>query len=191
MPDGHSFTATAQRAPRKDAVENERKVVEAALAVFGENGPGASMEEIAERAGVGIGTVYRRFPSKSSLLDALAARIASEMEAAIIAALADEDPGRGLRRFLEFVGEFNAVKGHLSPMLVERVGDQGVTAKMSEMVRSLTAKAVDSGALSVEVTAEDVLSLVKALRAVISATDSEAPWRRFLQVHLIGLREIS
>lgn len=146
------------------------------------------MEEIADRAGVGVGTIYRRFPSKDALLDALALQISGEMETAITAAVADDDPERGLTEFLKFVGEFNVAKRRLSPVLMDRVGDQGVTAVMTDMVTTLTTRAIESRALAPDVTPEDILSLVKALRGVIASTEGTQAWRRFLQIHLAGLR---
>jgi AcrR family transcriptional regulator len=191
MPDELDLTTPSGRAPRKDAIRNERRVLEAALAVFGESGPGAGMEEVADRAGVGVGTIYRRFPSKDALLDALALQISGEMEAAITAAIADEDPGRGLTDFLEFVGEFNVTKRRLSPVLIDRVGEQGVTATMTDLVAILTERAIASGLIAREITPEDILSLVKALRGVIEATEGPEAWRRFLRIHLAGLRAIA
>lgn len=179
---------TGGRAPRRDAVRNDGLVLEAALAVFGEHGPQAGMEEVADRAGVGVGTVYRRFPSKEALLDALAARIGDEMEAAAREAIADADAERGLTGFLEFVGAYDVAKRRLSPVLIERVGDRGMTPAMSEMVEALTRRAVESGALGAGVTAADLLSLVKALRGVVASSDGDGSWRRFLRIHLAGLR---
>ncbi|HEY0260101.1 MAG TPA: helix-turn-helix domain-containing protein [Lacisediminihabitans sp.] len=189
MPIGQRSGATTGRAPRRDAVRNDRLVLEAALAVFGESGPQASMEDIAARAGVGVGTIYRRFPSKDALLDELAARIAEEMERAIAEAIDDDDPGRGLRTFLEFVGDFDVAKRRFSPVLIDRVGDQGVSEAMADMVGTLTARAIGAGALSADVRSEDILALVKALRGVITATEGDDDaWRRFLRIHLDGLR---
>ncbi|CAN5236051.1 TetR/AcrR family transcriptional regulator [soil metagenome] len=178
-----------QRAPRSDAIRNDRLVLEAALTVFGESGPQASMEDIAARAGVGVGSIYRRFPSKEALLDALASTISEQMDAAATAAITDSDPARGLRSFLEFVGEFNVDQRRFSAVLSERVGDQGVTTAMAEMVATLTQNAIRARALASDVRPEDILALVKALRGVIAATDGDDQWRRFLTIHLAGLRE--
>ncbi len=91
---------TIRRSERADARANRARLVEAALAVFSERGPAAEMKEIAERAGVGVGTIYRNFPSKEDLVlaimrDALAAAIA---EACVAEAM--DDPIDGLRALL-------------------------------------------------------------------------------------------
>jgi AcrR family transcriptional regulator len=176
------------RAPRRDALRNDRRVLEAAFAVFAEQGPQAGMEDIAARAGVGVGTIYRRFSSKDALLDALAVEIADEIERAVTEAVADDDPERGLTTFLEFVGELNVAKRRLSPVLVARVGDSGVTATVSGLVATLTGNAVRAGALAADVTPDDVLALVKALAGVVASTEGGEDWHRFLRIHLAGLR---
>lgn len=179
---------TPRRTPRRDAVRNDRLVLEAALAVFGERGPNASMEEIAARAGVGVGTIYRRFAGKEALLEALAVRFRAEMREAMTAAIGADDPERGLERFLEFVGEFNVAKQRLAPVVTERLGDRTITDDMTAMVATMTANAVRAGALAPGVTPDDVLALIGALRGVIERTDGGDSWRRFLRIHLAGLR---
>src|SRR6187402_3044790 len=176
------------RAPRRDAVRNDERVIQAAREVFGERGPQASLEDIAARAGVGVGTIYRRFPSKEALLDALTAQITQEMEAAASDAL-DGDDGHGLASFLEFVGESNAAKRRYWHLVAERAGDQGMTGTMADKVRALTRNAIEAGELSPDTAVEDIHLLIKALRPVVGgAADDDQPWRRFLRIHLAGMR---
>ena len=82
-------------AGRRDAVRNYHRIVAAARDVFGESGTEASMEEIAARAGVGVGTVYRRFANKDALIDELLRLATAEVLAAAERALARAD-GHGL-----------------------------------------------------------------------------------------------
>ncbi|MEK8169633.1 helix-turn-helix domain-containing protein [Streptomyces sp. M19] len=86
---------TAPRAPRRDALRNDAIVINAARAVFAELGPQASMESIATRAGLGVGTIYRRFPGKDALLDAIARLLTEEIDQAAAAALEDRTPAPG------------------------------------------------------------------------------------------------
>src|SRR5438477_7756346 len=86
------MAAAEPAALRADARANRVRVIEAARAVFRERGLEAEMREIAERAGVGFGTVYRNFPTKDELIAAVAAEMIERMRAAIQAAAAEDDP---------------------------------------------------------------------------------------------------
>ena len=181
--------ARVGRAPRKDALRNDQIVVAAARAVLAEQGPNASMEAIAGRAGLGMGSIYRRFPTKDALLDAIAQLFAVELDDAAERALRDPDPGLGLEEFLEFVGVTTADSHRYAAALVDRVSDD-VTARTSERVRRLTEHAVSRGALAPFVTADDIKALIVALRHVIAVDPDggDLGWRRFLRIHLTGLR---
>ncbi|SCD74446.1 transcriptional regulator, TetR family [Streptomyces sp. TverLS-915] len=181
---------SAPRAPRKDALRNDAIVLDAARAVFAEQGPQASMETIAARAGLGVGTIYRRFAGKDALLDAIARLFAEEMDEAAAAALADPDPGAALERFLEFVGVFNSEKRRYAAALTDRVSGDEATERTERRVRQLTRDAADAGALAPDVTGEDIKALILAIRSVVAASPDgdDTRWRRFLRIHLAGLR---
>ncbi|GHA80726.1 TetR/AcrR family transcriptional regulator [Streptomyces thermoviolaceus] len=183
--------SSSRRAPRRDAVRNDAVVLQAAREVFAEQGPQASMESIAARAGLGVGTIYRRFPGKDALLDAIARLFVDELDEASAAALADPDPAAGLERFLDFVGAFNTEKRRYASLLAGRIGpDDEVSRRTFERIRQLTQKAVDAGHLAPDVTGDDIRALVAAIHAVVAATPDEdgSAWRRFVRIHLAGLR---
>ncbi|MEW2165506.1 TetR family transcriptional regulator [Streptomyces sp. NPDC007084] len=183
--------SASRRAPRRDALRNDAIVLSAARAVFAEQGPQASMEAIASRAGVGVGTIYRRFAGKDALLDAIARLFVEELDQAAAAALANPDPAAGLEEFLGFVGVFTAEKRRYAAALTDRVSsDDTVSAQTADRVRRLTRQAVDSGYLAPDVTADDIKALIVAIRGVVAASPEgdDAAWRRFLRVHLAGLR---
>ena len=85
---------------RADAQRNLGRVLEAAAEVFAERGPAASVDEIARRAGVGHGTVFRRFPTKDALMYAVIERHVAQLSAMAEEALASDDPGEA---FFDFV----------------------------------------------------------------------------------------
>ncbi len=85
---------------RRDAVANRERVLAAAREVFGERGVDAEVREIAERAGVGIGTVYRNFPSKEALIDGLVNQFIAELRPVFDQALATDDPVAGITSLL-------------------------------------------------------------------------------------------
>src|SRR5258708_5826478 len=101
---------------RRDAVRNQRLVLDAARDVLSEDGTEASMESIAVRAGVGVGTVYRHFPNKDALIDALVAAILEDLVGAATSALAR--PDGGLQDFLVRLGESLARHRGYAQMLV-------------------------------------------------------------------------
>ncbi|GAA0423552.1 TetR family transcriptional regulator [Leifsonia naganoensis] len=166
-------------------------MIEAARAVFAEQGPQASMEAIATRAGLGVGTIYRRFAGKDALLDAIAQTFVEEMDEAAEAAVADPDPAHGLERFLDFVGAFNAEKRRYAGALIDRVASDEVSARTADRIRQLTQAAVDAKALAPDVTAHDIKALIIALRGVVATAPDgdDTTWRRFIRIHLTGLQD--
>lgn len=183
-------SARGSRAPRRDALRNDAIVIEAARAVFAEQGPQASMETIATRAGLGVGTIYRRFAGKDALLDAIAQTFVQEMHQAAEAAVADRDPAHGLERFLEFVGTFNAENRRYAAALTDRVTGDDVSDRTADRVRQLTRNAVEAGALAADVTGDDIKALIVAVGSVVAASPNgdDIRWRRFTRIHLAGLR---
>jgi len=185
-----SPASDARRRPRRDALRNDAIIIDAARAVFAEQGPQASMESIASRAGLGVGTIYRRFAGKEDLLDAIARLVVEEVDEAAADALADPDPARGLERFIDFVGVFHTEKRRYAAALAQRVAIDDVSRRTTEKVEQLTRKAVEAGVLAPGTTGDDIKALIVATRAVIAASpDKEPPaWRRFVRIHLAGLR---
>src|ERR1700686_3320002 len=96
-----STTPPASERPlRRDAERNGLRILQAAREVFADRGPDASLDQIAPHAGVGVGTVYRRFPDKDTLIDALFEERIDEIAAAAQHALSASDPWEGLVGFL-------------------------------------------------------------------------------------------
>jgi len=177
---------------RRDAVRNYHRVLEAAREVLGESGADASMEEIAARAGVGVGTVYRRFASKDALIDEL---LRLSMEEALDAGrqALDCPGGDGLERFLRGLGAVFAAHARYAHLLLERSAEGAEAAEMRAAVNELTARAVAAGTLNSGVSYADVMALIWAMRGLTEATGGVAPgaWQRFLDIHLAGLRAAS
>src|ERR1044071_6962450 len=94
-------TAAENKPLRKDAERNRRRILEAAAEVFGERGLGATLDAVAERAGVGVGTVYRRFPDKEALVDALFEERIGEIRAIAHEAAEIPDGWDALTTFME------------------------------------------------------------------------------------------
>jgi AcrR family transcriptional regulator len=176
-------------ARRRDAVRNHHRILAAARDVLGESGADASMEEIAARAGVGVGTLYRRFASKDALIDELLRLSLEEALAAARQALA-RPGGEGLEWLLRGLGALFAGHARYAHLLLDRSADSAPVLEIRAAVEELTARALAAGALNPGATLGDVMSLIWAMRGLTEATGGAAPgsWERFLEIHLAGLR---
>jgi AcrR family transcriptional regulator len=181
--------APPARAVRRDAARNYRRILDAARDVLGESGADASMEEIAARAGVGVGTVYRRFASKDALIGELLRLALEEVTAAVDQALARTD-GYGLEELLRAFGQSFADHARYANLFLERPANDAATRRIRAAIAELTARAVAGGTVHPDVTASDVMALVLALRGLAQAGSELHPaaWTRFLDIHLDGLR---
>jgi AcrR family transcriptional regulator len=192
-----ALTATQQPAPpqqakstRRDVERNYQRVLEAAREVFGELGAAASVEEIAARAGVGVGTVYRRFASKDALIDELLRLSMDTLLQAADRALA-APAGEGLQQYLRATGEEFASHARYADLLLTRSADPAARARLRAAVEELTTRAVAAGTVAPGVTAADIMALIWALRGLVQANVDLPPdaWLRYLAIHLAGLRD--
>jgi AcrR family transcriptional regulator len=147
------------------------------------------MEEIAARAGVGVGTVYRRFASKNALMDELLRVALEELIAAADRALARTD-GHGLEDLLRAFGQSFADHARYANLLLERQPDASATLRIRAATTALTASAVSAGTVGPNVTAADVTALISGMRGLVQTDGSTVPetWQRFLDIHLAGMR---
>ena len=176
-----------RRPRRADAARNFDALVEAGRAAFAEEGSAASLEDIARRAGVGIGTLYRNFPTRDDLIETLYIR---EVEALAQAAddVAELDPWEALSawldRFVQYVGTKRALLDSLnreSSVLGE------CRALMFDAGEPLLVRAQEAGVVDPEISISDVVRLVSGVAAVSSYED-EAQRRRVLALAVRGIR---
>jgi AcrR family transcriptional regulator len=168
---------------RADARRNLERVLDAAAEVFAEDGPEASIDEIARRAGVGHGTVFRRFPAKDDLVYAVVERHVAQMRALAEEALRSADPGEAFFVFIHAIAERVMSTPGLHACVVH-CGEKPGAAELDELGRKIVARAQRAGAVRRDVKPADVQVLVRA--ALTSAPANE--WRRYLEVVLDGLR---
>ena len=176
-------------AGHRDAVRNYHRILNAARDVLGESGADASMEEIAARAGVGVGTVYRRFANKDALIDELLRLSMCEALATARQALA-RPAGGGLEYLLRGLGALFAGHARYAHLLLQRSTGGAATLEMQAAAEELTARALAAGTVNPDVTVGDVMALIWAMRGLTETTGEVAPqtWQRFLDIHLAGLR---
>ena len=110
-------SAETVRKPRADAVRNRERVLEAAKAIFSAGGPDASLEAVARRAGVGIGTLYRHFPTREALFEAVYRREVEQLGELAEQLKSEAAPVDALRRWLRSNVEFVATKKGMSAAL--------------------------------------------------------------------------
>ncbi|HEY2505507.1 MAG TPA: helix-turn-helix domain-containing protein [Streptosporangiaceae bacterium] len=181
-------TAVVAPGLRRDARRNYERVVAAARDVFGESGADAAMEEIAARAGVGVGTVYRRFASKDALIDELLRLALNDLLIDVDHALARTD-GFGLHDLLHAFGRSFAEHARYANLLLRRQPDAAAEREVRAAIVELTARAIAAGTVSADITVADVVALASGLRGLIHAGGdvSSSTWQRFLDLHLAGM----
>jgi AcrR family transcriptional regulator len=178
-----------QRPMRADARRNYDKLVTAALAVFSEQGTAASLEAVAGRAGVGIGTLYRHFPTRQALLEAV---YADEVDAMARAAadLADREPWDAVAEWFQGYVGFAATKRALMDMMLDADPDSDVLATcraaLSRAGNELIGRAQAAGVVRADIEFIDVARMVGQI-GVAPNTDQEQK-ERMLAIVLDGLR---
>ncbi|MEV4803219.1 helix-turn-helix domain-containing protein [Nonomuraea sp. NPDC049421] len=182
---------------RSDAVRNRKLLLDVAARTFAERGVEVSIGEIAQRAGVGKGTVFRHFPTKEDLLAAIMLDLLDELIGTATGLLADDDPVRALRAFMTagveaFVRDraFCDVIGRPS-LQSQEVRD--AIHRLCEAAERLTARARERGAVRPDVTGTDValmLSGIQHTAAPLLDADPQA-WRRYLELAFDGLTAVT
>ena len=151
--------AEPQRGLRRDAQRNYERILTAAREVFGESGADACMEEIAARAAVGVGTVYRRFASKDALIDELLRLATQDLLGDAERALARTD-GYGLHELLRAFGRSFAEHARYANLLLQRQPDTSAAGKLRQAVSDLTERAVSAGTVHPGISTGDRKSVV-------------------------------
>jgi AcrR family transcriptional regulator len=186
--------ATPTRPLRCDAQRNRDLILAAARDAFATEGLEVPVEEIARRAGVGMGTLYRRFPSKDDLIDAVLAEAFDRYSAFVEDALAAEDAWDGFCFFLERALALHAENRGLKDIVAKRERGReradAMRAHVRPLLARLIARAQEQGALRSDFTLEDIPLLFWGGGRVIEAGSAVAPelWRRYLGLMLDGLR---
>ena len=163
---------------RKNARANRERILAAAEAVFGASGELGSTEDVAARAGVGIATVFRHFPTKEALIEASLVRQFERLNEQASRLADGPDPGRAVRQLIVTLVETSSTKltlislagesGQLSPAV------QDAMSQVQASIGGILARAKDEGAVAEDVTADEFFLLVRGL-AQAAATMPAAP----------------
>jgi AcrR family transcriptional regulator len=186
---------SSDRPLRADAERNRRRILTAARQLFAARGLGVSLDEIAAEAGVGVGTVYRRFPDRDALIDALFEERIQEIAQTARDALEHDDPWEGFAGFVRDAVRLQASdRGLREALFTAGPGRERVDrarSKIAPEVTKLVARAQEAGRLRSDLVVYDVAMVQIMMGAIADATRDIAPdtWERFLVIILDGMQE--
>jgi len=178
---------------RVDAERNRQRILDAARELFAERGLGVTLNDIAHHAGVGVGTVYRRFPDKNKLIDDLFEQRIEDLVGFMDEAVADPDPWHGITVFLERALELQASDRGVKELLTGMPDGLQRLSRIRDRLFPLGAEVVrrahESGQLRQDIEPQDLPIIQLMITTLIDAARDVDPdlWRRYLQIVLRGL----
>ncbi|MET7860102.1 helix-turn-helix domain-containing protein [Streptomyces sp. NPDC005318] len=184
---------TAASTPRADMVRNRRLLLEAATAAFAERGVDVSMGEIAERAGVAKGTVFRHFASKEDLLAAITLQLLDRLTRTVDGLLGADDAAEALREFMTAGVEVLAADRAFCEVIgrpsLQHCEVRDAINRLCEGAEVLTARAREQGTVRGDITGMDVVLLLGGIHQTAAPLLAAQPqaWRRYLQLAFDGL----
>jgi len=184
---------TKARKPRADSLRNRELLLTAAKAAFTETGAEAPLEDIARRAGVGIGTLYRHFPTREALVAAVYAREIEQLAASADALLARGPAGEALDAWLNLLIDYMATKRVVAPALRADPGEGSRLYASSgptilATLQRLTEAAHAAGDIRADIGFEDILRMMSGLSVGYEQPGWDVGARRLLSVMMTGLR---
>lgn len=181
------------RKPRADGERNRERLMEAAKAGFAEAGPDVSLEEIARRAGVGIGTLYRHFPTRDTLIEAVYRR---ELEGFAEAGdrLAETlPPGQALHAWMHLLVDYIATKKVIAAAVATMVSDSADLyassgTRITDAMKSMIVRAAQAGDIRSDVDPDDLLRALVGFSYGNASPGWEASAKRLIDILMDGLR---
>jgi AcrR family transcriptional regulator len=179
---------------RRDAERNRQRILTAAARVFTERGLDATLDEVARAAGVGVGTVYRRFPDKEALVAALFRERIDNLVTVAEEACAAADPGQAMVSYLEYTAAAMAGDTGLRQLMMFATYDRDQVCYARDRMRPVISKLVEraqaSGDLRGDFEATDVKMIAFMLASLAEYAAGVTPdvWRRYLAMIIDGLR---
>jgi len=181
---------------RADAARNRARVLDAARTAFAEAGLDVGVEEIARRAGVGKGTLYRRFPTKEALVRAIFEDILGELEHIVASTETEPDPWTAFTTYLTATARLQASNQGFYDVVAQRLGAAALTDEQRQRVMSATARmlqrAQQANVVRADLVPEDVQLLLRMVGATTRPAMDGSPmddhWPRYLGLLLDALR---
>ncbi|WP_431971053.1 TetR/AcrR family transcriptional regulator [Nocardia sp. bgisy134] len=189
--------ATAPAPPRRlraDAARNQQRIVAAARELFAEHGLEITLDDVAEKAGVGVGTVYRRFANKKELIAEVFEQHIGEFAVAAEEAAQHPDPWLGVVQFFEYACRHLANNRGFSEVMLELEEDPGRFAALRDRIKPTVAavidRARDAGTLQPDIEPSDFFALIHMVDALAEFAKPVNPdvWQRYAAIMLNGVR---
>jgi len=185
----------AQRKPRTDALRNRERILEVAKGAFTRHGADASLDDIAKQAGVGAGTLYRHFPTRDALIEAVYGSEVEKLAAAAHGFSAAMSPVEALRAWLLLFVDYIAAKHIIAPALNSVAGGparlyEGSRSMVQGAIDELVKRAKKSGDVRRDVDASDLLRAVIGVSYVGSGGDWQQSARRLVDILMAGSRPV-
>jgi AcrR family transcriptional regulator len=181
------------RKPRADSLRNREHLLATAKTTFADAGADVALEEIARRAGVGIGTLYRHFPTRDALLAAVYQREVEQLVASADSLLADRGPGQALEAWLHLLIDYMATKRVIAPALRASAGDGSQVyassgATITEALNRLARAATAGGEIRADIGPDDLYRMMVGVSHGYDQADWEPSARRLVGVIMAGLK---
>jgi AcrR family transcriptional regulator len=183
----------AARKPRADAARNRARLLAAAKTAFAEKGTGASLDEIARSADVGAGTLYRHFPTRDALVEAVYRNEMEQLTAAAERLAETQPPVEALREWLLLFVDFIAAKHGMSELLNAIPGGtsdlySASKAQMTQAITGLVDRAVAGGGIRLDLEPLVLLRACAGVANVGAGADGERDARRLVDILIAGMR---
>ncbi len=179
---------------RADAARNQQRIVEAARQLFADHGLEITLDDVAERAGVGVGTVYRRFANKKELISEVFHQHLDEFAETAEECAGHPDPWQGLVQFFEYACRHMATNRGFSAVMLEYEDDLEQFARVRDRIKPTVASIIDrareAGLLQPDVVASDFFAMIHMVDglAEFARPVNDQVWRRYMALILNGVR---
>jgi AcrR family transcriptional regulator len=183
----------AKRKPRTDALRNRARILEVAKGAFTRHGAATSLDDIAKQAGVGAGTLYRHFPTRDALIEAVYRSEVEKLAGAARGFIAVMSPIEALRAWLLLFVDYVAAKHIIAPALNSVAGGpsrlyEGSRSLVQGAIEELVKRAKKSGDVRRDIDASDLLRAVIGVSYVGSGGDWQQSARRLVDILIAGSR---
>ncbi|HEY0803394.1 MAG TPA: TetR/AcrR family transcriptional regulator [Steroidobacteraceae bacterium] len=187
---------SAPRKPRADAQRNHERILEIAKQAFTRSGANISLDDVGKQAGVGAGTLYRHFPTRDALLEAVYRSEVEKLAAAEKQFAATMTPIEALRAWMLLFVDYIATKQIIAPALNTLVGKpsklfEASIAQIRAAIHALVERAIESGDIRSDLDPMDLLRALVGVSNVASVPDWSQSAKRLVQILIIGSRPTS
>ncbi|MGB7727202.1 MAG: TetR/AcrR family transcriptional regulator [Candidatus Acidiferrum sp.] len=185
----------ARRKPRTDAQRNRQRILQVAKEEFTRSGANTSLDEIAKQSGVGAGTLYRHFPTRDALLEAVYRTEVEKLAEAERKFAQAMPPIKALRAWMLLFVDYIAEKHIIAPALNTYIGGpsklyEGSREQISGAIQSLVKRAIESGEIRADLEPFDLLRALIGVSNVASGPDWQQSARRLVDILITGSRPV-